>query len=84
MDDLAAAAGMSPRTFARRLHRTTGLSPIRFVQRLRMEAALELIETTRLPIDEVARRVGYAEPSTLRRVLRRDAGHAPRDLRAAG
>ncbi len=84
MDDFAAAAAMSPRTFARRLHQTTGLSPIRFVQRLRMETALELIETTRLPIEEVARRVGYAEPSTLRRVLRRDAGRAPRALRTAG
>lgn len=84
MDDLAAAAGLTPRTFARRVHQASGLSPIRFVQRLRSEAALELIETTRLPIEEVARRVGYAEPSTLRRILRRDSGRAPRDLRPAG
>jgi transcriptional regulator GlxA family with amidase domain len=66
------------------LERTTGLSPVRFVQRLRVERAVELLETTRLPFDEVARRVGYAEPSTLRRLLRREGIAGAREIRAAG
>lgn len=81
IDELAAAAGLAPRTFARRLERATGLSPIRFVQNLRVERAMELIETTRLTLDEIAHRVGYAEPSTLRRILRRVSGHGARELR---
>jgi transcriptional regulator GlxA family with amidase domain len=78
---LAAAAGLSPRTFARRVHRVTGLSPVRFLQRLRAERAIELVETTRLPFDEIARRVGYAEPSTLRQLVRSSSGLGPRELR---
>ncbi len=81
MDELAAAAGLNPRTFARRLKAVCGLSPVRFTQRIRTETAVMLLATTSLPVDEVARRVGYAEPSTLRRLLRRDAGRAPSGLR---
>jgi transcriptional regulator GlxA family with amidase domain len=83
VDDLAAAAGLTPRTFARRVSRATGLSPIHFLQRLRIERAVELMETTKLPFEEIARRVGYAEPSTLRRLIRRDGGINPRELRGA-
>ncbi len=73
MDDLAAAAGLSPRTFARRLKAVCDLSPVRFAQRIRAEVAAMLRQTTSLSVDEISRRVGYAEPSTLRRLLRRDA-----------
>ncbi len=73
MDDLAAAAGLSPRTFARRLKAVCDLSPVRFTQRIRAEVAARLRQTTNLSVDEISRRVGYAEPSTLRRLLRRDA-----------
>lgn len=72
MADLAAAAGLSPRSFARRLKAVCDLSPVRFTQRIRAEVALMLRRTTQLQVDEIARRVGYAEPSTLRRLLRRD------------
>ncbi|MFI9816518.1 GlxA family transcriptional regulator [Saccharothrix variisporea] len=79
--DLAAAVGLSTRTFARRVERATGHSPVRFLQRLRVETALDLLTTTDLPVADIARRVGYADPTTLRRVLRRDTGRSPRDLR---
>lgn len=81
IDDLAAAVGLSPRTFARRIERTTGLSPVRFLQRLRVERAIELLETSRLSLDQIAREVGYAEPSTLRRLIRQTGGERPRALR---
>ncbi|MEJ2857768.1 MULTISPECIES: GlxA family transcriptional regulator [unclassified Saccharothrix] len=81
--DLAAAVGLSTRTFARRVERATGHSPVRFLQRLRVETALDLLTTTDLPVSDIARRVGYADPTTLRRVLRRDAGRGPRELRGS-
>jgi len=81
VEQLADAAGLTPRTFARRLERVTGLSPVRFLQRLRLERATELVRSTRLSVEEIARRVGYAEPSTLRRLLRREGRNA-RSLRA--
>lgn len=81
IDELAGAAGLSARTFARRLHRAAGLSPVHFVQRLRVRHAVDLLKTTRLPFDEIARRVGYAEPSTLRRLLRREGAAGAREIR---
>jgi len=46
------------------------VSPIQFVQQIRLETALFLLETTRLSVEQIARQVGYAEPSTLRRLIR--------------
>ena len=83
IEELAAAVGLAPRTFARRMAATCGVSPIQFVQRIRLETARFLLETTRLPVDEIARRVGYAEPSTLRRLIRRDTKHPPGHFRPA-
>lgn len=83
MDEIASTVGLTPRTFARRLASVCGLSPVRFAQRIRIEAAELLLETTRLSVDEVARRVGYAEPSTLRRLIRRESRRSPAELRRA-
>ena len=82
VNDVAAALGLSARTFSRRVVAATGMPPIQFLQRLRVERAIELIETTTLPFEEIAFRVGYSEPSTLRALVRRGSGLAPRDLRA--
>ena len=83
MEELAKAVALAPRTFARRVAATCGISPIQFVQRIRLETARYLLETTRLPVDEIARKVGYAEPSTLRRLVRRDTKHSPGHFRPA-
>lgn len=81
IEELARAVALAPRTFARRVAATCGVSPIQFVQRIRLETARFLLETTRLPVDEIARQVGYAEPSTLRRLIRRDTKHSPGHFR---
>jgi transcriptional regulator GlxA family with amidase domain len=83
MDELAEAVALTPRTFARRVAATCGVTPIQFVQRIRVETARYLLETTRLSVDEIARKVGYAEPSTLRRLIRRDTKHSPGHFRPA-
>jgi transcriptional regulator GlxA family with amidase domain len=82
VNELAAAVGQSPRTFARRVAAATGLSPIQFLQQLRVERAVELIETTDLAFEEIAFQVGYSDPSSLRSLLRRGSGFGPRELRA--
>ncbi len=82
VDDMAEAAGLGPRTFARRIEKVTGLTPVQFLQSLRVERAVELIETTQLPFDAIARRVGYADASTLRRLMRKQTGLGVRALRA--
>lgn len=83
MEELAGAVALAPRTFARHIDSACGISPIQFVQRIRIETARHLLETTRLSVEEIARKVGYAEPSTLRRLIRRDTKHPPGHFRPA-
>jgi transcriptional regulator GlxA family with amidase domain len=78
---LAKYLAVSDKTLSRRMHAATGLAPIRFVQRRRVLAAAHLIETTKLPIEEVATRVGYRDSTTLRRLIRRELQTRPSALR---
>ncbi len=82
LDELARAAGTSPRTLARRAKDAVGMTPIEFVQRVRVAHASHLLETTQVSVEEVAARVGYADAAAFRRVFRRYAGETPRGRRA--
>lgn len=57
-----------------------------YLERLRLDAACQLLRDTELPIAEVARKTGYADLSTFRKAFRRVLGASPRDVRqgAAG
>lgn len=83
IEELAASVALAPRTFARRLSAVCGVTPIQLVQRIRIETARYMLETTRLSVDEIACKVGYAEASTLRRLMRRDTRHPPAHFRRA-
>lgn len=83
LDAAAAAVGASRRTLARRLQAVVGRSPLRYVQRLRLERALHLLRTTAASVDEVAGQVGYADAATLRTLLRRRLGLGIREIRAS-
>jgi len=52
------------------------------VERLRIEAARQLLATTRWPIKRVAQRCGFGSEETLRRSLLRQSNTTPRDYRA--
>ncbi len=58
VDDLAARAAMSPRTFARRFLAGTGTTPYRWLLRQRVQLAQRLLETGDLPIEMVAEQSG--------------------------
>jgi transcriptional regulator GlxA family with amidase domain len=81
LTELARAAGTSPRTLARRVEAAVGLTPLRFVQKLRVAHASHLLDTTRASVEQVAARVGYADPAAFRRIFRRHTGDAPRGQR---
>ncbi|MEQ4716059.1 GlxA family transcriptional regulator [Nonomuraea sp. B19D2] len=78
---LAARAGMSERHFSRVFTEQTGLSPGRYVERSRAEAARRLLEVTGHPLDRVARESGLGTPETLYRVFRRHWRISPGDHR---
>ena len=83
LDELAAAAGCSPRTLTRRIQAETGLSPMRFVQKVKLGAALRLIRAGDLPLARVAEQVGLADAAALHRLVVRHTRRAPGAFRAA-
>jgi transcriptional regulator GlxA family with amidase domain len=71
LDDAAKAVGSSKRTLARHMQAVLGKSPLSYFQSLRVERAVHLLKTGDASVDEVADRVGYADGTTLRNLLRR-------------
>lgn len=74
---LAGQAQMSVRTFTRRFRAETGLSPAKWVALQRVDHARQLLETTDLPIDVVARNAGFGTGAALRQQLANALGVAP-------
>jgi transcriptional regulator GlxA family with amidase domain len=77
----ARALGMSERTLQRATQRALGVSPVKFVQDLRVEQAAHLLRTTDLSLEAISRQVGYEHPNTLRVLLRERTGQTIRTLR---
>ncbi|MQY11897.1 HTH-type transcriptional regulator CdhR [Streptomyces sp. RB5] len=71
VEELAARAGLSPRTLARRFTEQLGLSPGRWLLDRRVAAARALLEETDLPVEAVAARVGLHSALNLRRHFHR-------------
>lgn len=77
---LAGELAVSERGLRRRVGQITGLSPVEFIRRERMEQARRYLETgTYKTIAEVARAVGIASPGYFSRVYRDAFGHPPKD-----
>jgi transcriptional regulator GlxA family with amidase domain len=78
---LAREVAMSPRTFARRFHESTGNTPRQYIQRVKVEAAKRALETGER-IGSVAGVVGYSDAAAFRRLFARITGLTPADYRA--
>ena len=68
---------LAERTFKRRFSSATGLTPISYVQRLRIEDAKRRLERTDAPVEEISWKVGYEDPAFFRRLFRRTTGLSP-------
>ncbi|NEA70413.1 helix-turn-helix domain-containing protein [Streptomyces sp. SID13588] len=79
--ELARRAVMSKRSFARRFAAATGTTPHAWLRSLRLSSAEELLETTDLPVEEIAHRVGYGSAAVLRAQFVRRRGVPPRSYR---
>lgn len=79
--DLATAANLTERTFLRRFVNATGFKPTQYIQRLRVQKACELIESSALPFERVAMEVGYEDVSAFRKTFVKITGQTPRDFR---
>jgi transcriptional regulator GlxA family with amidase domain len=81
VEALAARAHMSPRHFARVFHAQTGLTPGRYVERVRLEAARRRLEDSAEPVGAVAADCGFGTAETLRRSMIRALGVGPAEYR---
>jgi transcriptional regulator GlxA family with amidase domain len=76
-DALARELGLSPRHFFRRFRASTGLTPIAYLQRLRVDAAKRMLEEDHASVQEVSAGVGYEDGAFFRELFRRHTGLAP-------
>ncbi|KAA5612577.1 GlxA family transcriptional regulator [Rhodovastum atsumiense] len=82
VEQLAARAGMSPRSFARLYVARTGTTPARAVEALRLEAARRLLTSEPdMPVAVVATRCGFGDDERMRRAFLRGLGVAPAEYR---
>jgi AraC-like DNA-binding protein len=81
LSDLAKKAHLSRFRFARLFHQRSGQPPMRYLRRVRVEAAKTLITTSPLPLRAIASMTGLVDEFHLSRVFRAVTGHPPSRLR---
>jgi transcriptional regulator GlxA family with amidase domain len=77
VEKLAARVGMSARNFTRVCLRETRMNPGQFVDRLRVEAAQQLIDSSSMGLKEIADASGFRTPDAMRRTFLRVIGISP-------
>jgi transcriptional regulator GlxA family with amidase domain len=77
VEQLVVRSGLAERTFKRRFTEATGVSPLSYVQRIRVEEAKRRLEQTEDSVEAVGWHVGYEDPAFFRRLFKRVTGVPP-------
>ncbi|TDE14956.1 helix-turn-helix domain-containing protein [Jiangella asiatica] len=83
IEDLAALANMSPRTFARRFRAETGTTPYEWLLTARLAAAQRMLERGDDVVETVAARAGFGTGAAMRHHFAKRLGTTPQAYRAA-
>ncbi len=81
MEQLALRLGVGRRNFDRRFIKATGLTPLDYLQRVKVEAAKKHFENSRKSVSEVMYDVGYNDTKAFREVFSRVTGTTPIDYK---
>jgi len=79
---LADAAKLSPRQFSRLFRATTGESPAKAIEKMRLDVARHLVEHSTTTIQKIVRDTGFGDSERMRRSFVRSFGFAPQVLRS--
>ncbi|MFE5320229.1 helix-turn-helix domain-containing protein [Paenibacillus sp. NPDC056579] len=80
LDLLARHFGFNPNYLIKRFHDKTGMTPIQYLQEIRLEKAKEYLEFTALPISEIAEKVGWTQ-AYFSKILKKRIGQSPSQYR---
>jgi len=81
MKKLGDSFDLSQRSLNRRFKKATGLSPVQYLQQIRLDKAKELLKTTNLNIAEVADQVGYSDNAYFSALFKRQISLSPGEYR---
>ncbi len=81
VEEMVRISGVPERSFKRRFTKATGLTPIAYIQHLRVDQAKRRLERTGIPVDEIGWQIGYENPAFFRRLFKRTTGLSPGSYR---
>jgi transcriptional regulator GlxA family with amidase domain len=81
--DVCAYTLMTARTLSRQFKEVTGMTPAGYLLEMRFDRACELLVSTQLPIDKIARRCGFSSGMTLAKLFRRRLSASASEYRHA-
>lgn len=83
VEALAEVARLSPRQFSRVFREETGKTPAKAIESLRLEAARVMMETSRHPVEVVAKATGFGDRERMRQAFLRAFGKPPQAMQKA-
>lgn len=81
LSELSDALAVHPRTLSRRFVASLGMTPVQYLQGLRMEAAKRMLARSDRKVDRVAYLVGYSDPGFFKDLFRKQTGLTPGEYR---
>jgi transcriptional regulator GlxA family with amidase domain len=78
---MARLSGLSERSLVRRFQKATGMTPIHYVQTIRIEEGKQMLEATQEPVESIAHDLGYEDASFFVRLFKRDVKLTPSQYR---
>lgn len=79
--DIAAQFSLTPRTLLRRFKQHTGDTPMAYLQKLRIEKAKQLLESSLKPIEQLLPEIGYEDLSSFRKLFQHYTSLTPKAYR---
>jgi len=82
VDQLSSIFAIGRRSLERRFKKATCNTVSEYIQRVKIEAAKKIFETSRKNVDEIMSEVGYSDTKAFRTVFKRTTGLSPAEYRS--